>query len=202
MALEHEALTEQIIGAAIEVHRRLGPGFLARTWKTSTSRSVAPNSRPWIGNTVYCSTSPRQRSDPSESLLLEAVPAFLPSLLRSERERLPESATDSTKTPRAENVKITPRFHQARARLSILGRASSRPGAGGDAGCGGQIVCAVYPVQIVARWSTLLIFGLWPRIPRSLCWSKCVIPPIGPLDRPRNRRKDTKGRAETKAGHR
>jgi GxxExxY protein len=28
MALEHEALTEQIIGAAIEVHRRLGPGFL------------------------------------------------------------------------------------------------------------------------------------------------------------------------------
>ena len=28
MALEHEALTERIIGAAIEVHRRLGPGFL------------------------------------------------------------------------------------------------------------------------------------------------------------------------------
>jgi GxxExxY protein len=28
LALEHEALTEQIIGAAIEVHRRLGPGFL------------------------------------------------------------------------------------------------------------------------------------------------------------------------------
>ncbi len=26
MALEHEALTERIIGAAIEVHRRLGPG--------------------------------------------------------------------------------------------------------------------------------------------------------------------------------
>ncbi len=28
MALEHEQLTEKIIGAAIEVHRRLGPGFL------------------------------------------------------------------------------------------------------------------------------------------------------------------------------
>ena len=27
MALEHEALTERIIGAAIEVHRRLGSGF-------------------------------------------------------------------------------------------------------------------------------------------------------------------------------
>jgi GxxExxY protein len=28
MAFEHEALTVRIIAAAIEVHRRLGPGFL------------------------------------------------------------------------------------------------------------------------------------------------------------------------------
>ena len=28
MALEYETLTERIIGGAIEVHRRLGPGFL------------------------------------------------------------------------------------------------------------------------------------------------------------------------------
>ena len=28
MSLEHEELTEKIIGAAIGVHRRLGPGFL------------------------------------------------------------------------------------------------------------------------------------------------------------------------------
>src|SRR5208282_722662 len=28
MALEHEDLTERIIGAAIEVHRRLGPGYI------------------------------------------------------------------------------------------------------------------------------------------------------------------------------
>jgi GxxExxY protein len=33
MALEHEALTERIIGAAIEVHRRLGPGFLEAVYE-------------------------------------------------------------------------------------------------------------------------------------------------------------------------
>ena len=35
MNLEHEALTEKIIGAAIEVHRRLGPGFLESIYEKS-----------------------------------------------------------------------------------------------------------------------------------------------------------------------
>jgi GxxExxY protein len=33
MALEHEALTERIIGAAIEVHRCLGPGYLESVYE-------------------------------------------------------------------------------------------------------------------------------------------------------------------------
>jgi GxxExxY protein len=33
MALEHEALTERIIGAAIEVHRTLGPSFLESVYE-------------------------------------------------------------------------------------------------------------------------------------------------------------------------
>jgi GxxExxY protein len=35
MPLAHEDLTEQIIGAAIEVHRRLGPGFLESIYESA-----------------------------------------------------------------------------------------------------------------------------------------------------------------------
>ncbi len=41
MALEHEALTERIIGAAIEVHRRLGPGFLESVYEKALSTTFA-----------------------------------------------------------------------------------------------------------------------------------------------------------------
>lgn len=35
MALEHEELTGEIIGAAIEVHRQLGPGFLESVYENA-----------------------------------------------------------------------------------------------------------------------------------------------------------------------
>src|SRR5688572_27510755 len=35
MPLEHEELTEKIIGGAIEVHRRLGPGFLESIYENA-----------------------------------------------------------------------------------------------------------------------------------------------------------------------
>jgi len=35
VALAHRELTEQIIGAAIEVHRRLGPGFLESIYENA-----------------------------------------------------------------------------------------------------------------------------------------------------------------------
>ena len=42
MALEHEALTERTIGAAIEVHRRLGPGFLESVYEKDLIIELIP----------------------------------------------------------------------------------------------------------------------------------------------------------------
>jgi hypothetical protein len=47
LALEHEALTERIIGAAIEVHRRLGPGFLESVYE----KALAPSSNGYVTRT-------------------------------------------------------------------------------------------------------------------------------------------------------
>lgn len=36
MTLEHEVLTDQIIAGAIEVHRRLGPGFIESIYENAS----------------------------------------------------------------------------------------------------------------------------------------------------------------------
>ena len=44
--LEHAALTEQIIGAAIEVHRQLGPGFLESIYENALVYELGKRSLP------------------------------------------------------------------------------------------------------------------------------------------------------------
>jgi hypothetical protein len=70
MAQEHEGFSDRIMIAAIEVHRRLGPGIV---------ESVSEKAL------VYDRPSPRRRSNQSESLPLEAVPAFLHSSCKMNR---------------------------------------------------------------------------------------------------------------------
>ena len=63
MALEHEALTERIIGAAIEVHRRLGPGFLESVYEKA----------------LIIDRQNNPGAQARDGCLSESVPAFLPS---------------------------------------------------------------------------------------------------------------------------
>ncbi len=48
MGLEHEELTAQIIGAAIEVHRTLGPGFLESVYESALIVELDRRSIPFI----------------------------------------------------------------------------------------------------------------------------------------------------------
>lgn len=48
MILEHEELTKQIIGAAIEVHRALGPGFLESVYERALIIELRHRSIPFI----------------------------------------------------------------------------------------------------------------------------------------------------------
>jgi GxxExxY protein len=43
MALLHEALSERVIGAAIEVHRQLGPGLLESAYEACLEHELASN---------------------------------------------------------------------------------------------------------------------------------------------------------------
>jgi GxxExxY protein len=45
--LEHEALTEKIIGAAIEVHRGLGPGFLESIYESALALELRTREIPF-----------------------------------------------------------------------------------------------------------------------------------------------------------
>jgi GxxExxY protein len=48
MALEHEELTGRIIGAAIEVHRVLGPGFLESVYQRSLELELRAQGIPFV----------------------------------------------------------------------------------------------------------------------------------------------------------
>jgi GxxExxY protein len=60
MALEHEELTGSIIGAAIEVHRRLGPGFVESVYEEALClelrRREIPFSRQLAVSVLYRGT--------------------------------------------------------------------------------------------------------------------------------------------------
>lgn len=48
MTLEHEDLTGQIIGAAIEVHRTLGPGFLESIYENALAIELRRRAIPFV----------------------------------------------------------------------------------------------------------------------------------------------------------
>ena len=47
MSLEHEELTGQIIGAAIEVHKTLGPGYLETVYENALALELRARSIPF-----------------------------------------------------------------------------------------------------------------------------------------------------------
>lgn len=47
MSLEHEALTSEIVGAAIEVHKELGPGLLESAYEASLCRELSLRNVPF-----------------------------------------------------------------------------------------------------------------------------------------------------------
>jgi len=58
MALEHKELTGNIIGAAIEVHRQLGPGFLESVYENALAVELRGRGIPFVRqltvDVLYC----------------------------------------------------------------------------------------------------------------------------------------------------